>query len=148
MLMLHTREQSKNGHDLTGSMDYESAKRNCKGEYIEVEVGIKRCENDLQAISECTEHINPVHILEHSLIAYTTCQKWMFWRISVQKALYVRMLGTIKEWFRCNQSMDYEYDVQSALSYHLRLNSKAYRALYTGFAFARIPLSPILFLLC
>ncbi|XVF61385.1 hypothetical protein PTKIN_Ptkin08bG0124900 [Pterospermum kingtungense] len=43
---------------------YESAKRNCKEEYVEVDVSNILCAKDLQAISECTVHINVPHILE------------------------------------------------------------------------------------
>ncbi|KAK8606914.1 hypothetical protein V6N13_052667 [Hibiscus sabdariffa] len=144
---------------------YESAKRNCKGEYIEVDADNKWCANDLQTISECTARINEVHILEpycpsespevnivennrkyliethedslHMPTGYPQfgCRNYYFYLlkvwandISVQKALHIRM-GTIKEWIRCNRSMDYENDVQSALSYHLRLNTRGYRAL-------------------
>ncbi|TYI07679.1 hypothetical protein ES332_A10G243100v1 [Gossypium tomentosum] len=43
---------------------YESAKRNCKEEYVEVEMSNVICAKDLQAISECIAHINKPHILE------------------------------------------------------------------------------------
>ncbi|XP_022741662.1 serine carboxypeptidase-like 17 [Durio zibethinus] len=45
---------------------YESAKRNCKENYIEVDVSNLLCAKDLQAISECTADINVPHILEHN----------------------------------------------------------------------------------
>ncbi|TYH51216.1 hypothetical protein ES332_D10G257600v1 [Gossypium tomentosum] len=43
---------------------YESAKRNCKEEYVEVEMSNVKCAKDLQAISECIAYINKPHILE------------------------------------------------------------------------------------
>ncbi|XVF15405.1 hypothetical protein REPUB_Repub09cG0150300 [Reevesia pubescens] len=43
---------------------YESAKRNCKEDYIEEDISNVKCANDLQAISKCTEHLNDGHILE------------------------------------------------------------------------------------
>ncbi|TXG60325.1 hypothetical protein EZV62_014898 [Acer yangbiense] len=50
---------------------YKSAKRNCKGEYVEVDKSNVQCAKDLQAISEvcvcvciCTDRVNPAHILE------------------------------------------------------------------------------------
>ncbi|XVF17498.1 hypothetical protein REPUB_Repub10bG0128000 [Reevesia pubescens] len=43
---------------------YESAKRNCKEKYVEVDISNLLCAKDLQAISECTSHINEPHILE------------------------------------------------------------------------------------
>ncbi|XP_039003711.1 serine carboxypeptidase-like 18 [Hibiscus syriacus] len=141
---------------------YKSAKRNCKGEYTEVEEGNKRCANDLQVISECTAQIYSKHILEpiccpsgHREVDFSeNNRKYLLetyenswpsecfgcrtypsyllevWAndIGVQKALHVRM-GTIKEWFRCNRSLDFDNDVQSCVSYHQRLNTKGYRAL-------------------
>ncbi|MBA0877456.1 hypothetical protein Goshw_022928 [Gossypium schwendimanii] len=41
-----------------------SAKRNCKEEYVEVEMSNVKCAKDLQAISECIAYINKPHILE------------------------------------------------------------------------------------
>ncbi|KAK9038694.1 hypothetical protein V6N11_023550 [Hibiscus sabdariffa] len=148
---------------------YETAKKNCKGDYTKVEASNKQCANDLQAISECTERINTMHILEpycpsefpeenilennrksfletyggslHMSAGYPQfgcrnyyCYLLKVWAsdISVQKALHTRE-GTIQEWVRCNKSMDYDYDVQSTLSYHLHLNKRGYRALiYSG----------------
>ncbi|KAK1589435.1 hypothetical protein Q3G72_034029 [Acer saccharum] len=43
---------------------YKSAKRNCKGEYIEVDSRNVQCAKDLKAISECTDKVNGAHILE------------------------------------------------------------------------------------
>ncbi|KAK1587816.1 hypothetical protein Q3G72_017098 [Acer saccharum] len=43
---------------------YKSAKRNCRGEYVEVDKSNVQCAKDLQAISECTDRVNPAHILE------------------------------------------------------------------------------------
>ncbi|KAE8704853.1 Serine carboxypeptidase-like 18 [Hibiscus syriacus] len=148
---------------------YESAKKNCKGEYSKVEGRNQRCANDLQAISECTARINEMHILEpycpsefpevdvlenkrkyfletyedylHMSAGYPQfgcrnyyCYLLKVWAsdISVQEALHTRK-GTIKEWVRCNRSMDYDNAVQSTLSYHLHLNKRGYRALiYSG----------------
>ncbi|TYH38157.1 hypothetical protein ES332_D12G091000v1 [Gossypium tomentosum] len=142
---------------------YESAKSNCKQEYIDVEISNRMCVKDLQTISECTAHINPVHILEpHCPSEFPEVRKYLLethedslhlsdgypqfgcrnyycylckvWAtdISVQKALHIRK-GTIKEWVRCNKSMDYDYDVASVVSYHLCLNTRGYRALiYSG----------------
>ncbi|KDP32094.1 hypothetical protein JCGZ_12555 [Jatropha curcas] len=43
---------------------YESAKRNCKGEYVDVDHKNIKCKNDLQSISECISRIEITHILE------------------------------------------------------------------------------------
>ncbi|KAK3210994.1 hypothetical protein Dsin_015700 [Dipteronia sinensis] len=40
------------------------AKRNCKGEYIEVDNRNVQRAKDLKAITECTDRVNPTHILE------------------------------------------------------------------------------------
>ncbi|KAK6287728.1 hypothetical protein POUND7_013907 [Theobroma cacao] len=148
---------------------YESAKRNCKEEYVEVDISNVDCAKDLQAISECTVHINEGHILEpdcptefkplnsldnnrkyfletheeylrvaaefpqfgcRNYNGYL-CKVWAT-DISVQKALYVRQ-GTVTEWVRCNSSLLYDKDVESAVGYHRYLNTKGYRALiYSG----------------
>ncbi|KAK8264197.1 hypothetical protein V6Z12_D12G093400 [Gossypium hirsutum] len=131
---------------------YESAKSNCKQEYIDVEISNRMCANDLQTISECTAHINPVHILEphcpsgypnripsiwmscKSILQNYYCYLCKVWAtdINVQKALHIRK-GSIKEWVKCNKSLDYDDDVASVVSYHLCLNTRGYRALiYSG----------------
>ncbi|XWS29686.1 hypothetical protein CRYUN_Cryun24cG0051500 [Craigia yunnanensis] len=148
---------------------YESAKMNCKEEYIEVDISNVKCAKDLQAISECTVHINEPHILEpdcptdfihlNSLVNNRkyflethedylhvpaefpqfgcrnyNCYLCKVWAtdITVQKALHIRK-GTVREWVRCNRSLVYDKDVESAAGYHLYLNRKGYRALiYSG----------------
>ncbi|KAJ8765664.1 hypothetical protein K2173_014786 [Erythroxylum novogranatense] len=43
---------------------YQSAKRNCKGEYVNVDPKNRKCVKILQAISKCTDKIEHSHILE------------------------------------------------------------------------------------
>ncbi|KAA3461622.1 serine carboxypeptidase-like 18 isoform X3 [Gossypium australe] len=86
---------------------YESAKSNCKQEYIDVEISNRMCVKDLQTILE----------------------------------------GTIKEWVRCNKSMDYDYDVESVVSYHLCLNTRGYRALIYMLHFCLLTALAVSFLL-
>ncbi|KAL5819812.1 hypothetical protein ACOSQ4_023654 [Xanthoceras sorbifolium] len=43
---------------------YKSAKRNCRGEYVEVDDRNVQCAKDIQAISECIGRVNAAHILE------------------------------------------------------------------------------------
>ncbi|KAL5790383.1 hypothetical protein ACOSQ2_005271 [Xanthoceras sorbifolium] len=51
---------------------------------------------------------------------------------SVQDALNVNK-GTIRDWKRCNKSLDYTYDVTSVLDYHLNFTTKGLQALiYNG----------------
>ncbi|KAK4844587.1 hypothetical protein QYF36_022024 [Acer negundo] len=42
----------------------ESAKRNCRGEYVQVDHRNVQCAKDLQAISKCTNRLNHQHILK------------------------------------------------------------------------------------
>ncbi|XWS41749.1 hypothetical protein CRYUN_Cryun17cG0110000 [Craigia yunnanensis] len=148
---------------------YESAKKNCNEEYVDVDISNVKCAKDLHTISECTARISKFHILEpyctsefdeldnldnnrkYFLETYEDslhlssefpqfgcpnynsylCKVWAT-DISVQKALRIRK-GTVREWVRCNFSIDYDKDVQSTLSYHLHLNTRGYRALiYSG----------------
>ncbi|GAB2292106.1 hypothetical protein Dimus_026358 [Dionaea muscipula] len=52
--------------------------------------------------------------------------------IRVQKALHVRE-GKIQEWVRCNNTMEYTYDVLSVLGYHQNLtNTNLYALVYNG----------------
>ncbi|TYH95260.1 hypothetical protein ES332_A12G093600v1 [Gossypium tomentosum] len=125
---------------------YESAKSNCKQEYIDVEISNRMCVKDLQTISECTAHINTMRILEpYCPSKLPDVRKYLlgthedslhlsdgYPQFGCRKALHIRK-GTIKEWVRCNKSMDYDYDVASVVSYHLCLNTRGYRALiYSG----------------
>ncbi|KAK1588120.1 hypothetical protein Q3G72_020007 [Acer saccharum] len=43
---------------------YKSAKRNCRGEYVQVDHRNVQCAKDLQAISKCTNRLNHQHILK------------------------------------------------------------------------------------
>ncbi|KAM7268756.1 hypothetical protein ACFE04_010922 [Oxalis oulophora] len=147
---------------------YQSARKNCKGEYLKVDESNTLCLNDLDSIEQCINRTNQGHILELKCFSdlldnadenrrslqeistdyirlplpkypltecrnYNTilCGKWVN-DSRVQKALSIRE-GTVKEWIRCNKSLLYTYDIPSSLNYHLRLNSKGYRALiYSG----------------
>ncbi|XP_057957551.1 serine carboxypeptidase-like 7 isoform X1 [Malania oleifera] len=43
---------------------YESTKRSCNGDYVNVDVGNSECVKDLQAITKCTKQLNAPNILE------------------------------------------------------------------------------------
>ncbi|KAM0949902.1 putative peptidase S10, serine carboxypeptidase, alpha/Beta hydrolase [Dioscorea sansibarensis] len=50
----------------------------------------------------------------------------------VRDALHIRK-GTVPEWTRCNDNLQYAYDLQSNVKWHHRLTSRGYRALvYSG----------------
>ncbi|XP_022774120.1 serine carboxypeptidase-like 18 [Durio zibethinus] len=175
----------------------QSAKMNCKEEYIEVDFSNVKCAKDHLAISECTARINEPHILEPecpsdviapnsldnnrkyflethedhrlspaefpqfgcrvnlfhllslgALIYDYNCYLCKVWAndIIVQKALHVRK-GTVREWVRCNNSLLCDKDIESAVGYHLYLNTKDHRALiYRFFATILCPLFSPLFM--
>ncbi|PIA29455.1 hypothetical protein AQUCO_06000063v1, partial [Aquilegia coerulea] len=140
---------------------FESAKKNCGGNYVNVNPSNVQCTNDLQAISKCTSGLNNAHILEPSCILVTPkpkeinsssiirspprtpgfeCRSYgymlsYYWANDdrVQKALNVRK-GTVQEWIRCNHGINFLSDVRSSTAYHVYLSSKRrYRSLiYSG----------------
>ncbi|CAL1380892.1 unnamed protein product [Linum trigynum] len=61
---LNSRTQFAHRMGLISDELYRSAKRDCKGEYVEVDPANVKCMEDLQAISKCTGRINRAHILE------------------------------------------------------------------------------------
>ncbi|PIA29451.1 hypothetical protein AQUCO_06000061v1 [Aquilegia coerulea] len=140
---------------------FESAKKNCGGNYVNVNPSNVQCTKDLQAISECTSRINSPHILEPSCILVTPkpkeinssriihspphtpgfeCRSYgymlsYYWANDkrVRMALNVRK-GTVLEWIRCNSGINYLADVRNSMAYHVYLSSKRrYRSLiYSG----------------
>ncbi|XP_057788111.1 serine carboxypeptidase-like 18 [Salvia miltiorrhiza] len=51
---------------------------------------------------------------------------------TVREALHIRK-GTITDWTRCNKSLSYEYDIESAFEYHQILSDRGFQALvYSG----------------
>ncbi|XP_050366801.1 serine carboxypeptidase-like 18 [Argentina anserina] len=143
---------------------YESMKTNCNGEYVDVDPTNALCVDDLDQYNECVADIHNPQILEPActlgsewesddvskdstnLISLPSlsrpwCRSYIY-RFSgiwandktVQDALHVRE-GTIKDWPRCNGSLQdsYIYDVSSSLVYHQNLIKKGYRVLvYSG----------------
>ncbi|XP_034227749.1 LOW QUALITY PROTEIN: serine carboxypeptidase-like 13 [Prunus dulcis] len=152
---------------------YQSMKKNCKGEYINVDLNNTLCVEDLELYNECIEDIQSGQILEPSctLVALpkSAGSKWnvnyfsdkdsvnlllsfpeltrpwcrsynyLFSYIwandkTVQDALHIQE-GSIKEWLRCNQTLQDSYisDVSSSLVYHENLIKQGYRVLiYSG----------------
>ncbi|XP_056161109.1 serine carboxypeptidase-like 7, partial [Syzygium oleosum] len=60
---------------LTPKELYESAKRNCQGEYVRFNQTHLKCAEDLQTISECTNRVNKGHILEPKCDIYNPSHK-------------------------------------------------------------------------
>ncbi|KAM5549713.1 hypothetical protein ABKV19_000895, partial [Rosa sericea] len=154
-------------HDL-----YQSTKRNCKGEYVNVDPNNAVCLYDLELVNECVQDLNKANILEPSCTFETPkpigrkwhpqefsnkdpidlllpssqvsrpwCREYNYissrlWANdkTVQSALHV-VEGSIKEWVRCNTSLEDSYvnDVSSTVIYHKNLIRKGYRVLiYSG----------------
>ncbi|XP_021822235.1 serine carboxypeptidase-like 7 isoform X2 [Prunus avium] len=140
---------------------YQSTKRNCKGQYINVDPKNKLCLDDLELIRECVNDINPSQILEpkcHRDSGNLLCsfsqlpRQWCrednyilsdVWANDkmVQNALHIRP-GSIKEWVRCNKSIQasFIHDVSSTVVYHENLIKQGYRVLvYSGDQDMNIP---------
>ncbi|KAF3435574.1 hypothetical protein FNV43_RR22663 [Rhamnella rubrinervis] len=143
-------------HRLTLLSDriYQWTKRNCNGDYIDVDPDNQLCLNDLKVVDECIGKVSLEHVLlpncpgsdayEGNVIGFhvgkkQTCKLdkraysniWMNYA-EVQKALRIRE-GTKTSWVRCNRTIPYTKDVLSTLPYHRNLTHKFLRALiYSG----------------
>ncbi|KAF5177157.1 Serine carboxypeptidase-like, partial [Thalictrum thalictroides] len=161
-LEANSRVQFAYGMGLLSDELFESTKKNCGGNYVNVNPSNVKCTEHLQAISQCTSGVDPAHILEPQCILVTPKPKevnsssilWSpphapgfecrsygymlsyYWANDdrVQKALNVRK-GTIPEWIRCKyDGLNYLSDVKSSTAYHGYLSGKRrYRSLvYSG----------------
>ncbi|KAI5314749.1 hypothetical protein L3X38_043925 [Prunus dulcis] len=151
---------------------YQSMKRNCKGEYVNVDLNNTLCADDLEVFNKCVEDIHLEQILEpvcsvsspksagskwfaedlvnkdsaNLLLSFPQlrgpwCRSYNYlfsyiWANdgTVQDALHIRE-GSIKEWERCNKTLQdlYISDVSSSLVYHENLIKQGYRVLiYSG----------------
>ncbi|XP_062024364.1 serine carboxypeptidase-like 18 isoform X2 [Rosa rugosa] len=96
---------------------YQSANRNCKGEFVDFDPNNQLCLNSLQAIDE------------EDKIRYS-----VLWQndINVRKALSIRE-GTKAQWTKCNKTTPYTFDIASNIEYHRNLSRKNLRAIiYSG----------------
>ncbi|PIA25699.1 hypothetical protein AQUCO_10900027v1 [Aquilegia coerulea] len=146
---------------------FKSAKKNCRGNYVNVDPSNLQCKKDLQAFTECTEGIYRQNILD-PVCSYSDANKiirdrrllrenssniilpppkglelWCrhynylplhYWAndYGVQAALNVRK-GTVMKWIRCNFDVQFLFNVESSIGYHLYLSKKGYRSLiYSG----------------
>ncbi|BFG41943.1 hypothetical protein CerSpe_282160 [Prunus speciosa] len=158
---------------------YQSMKRNCKGEYVNVDLNNTLCVDDLEVYNECIEDIQLEQILEpvcsvsspksagsnwfaedlvnkdsvNLLLSSPQLRRpwcrsynYLFSYIwandrTVQDALHIQE-GSIKEWERCNKTLQdlYISDVSSSFVYHENLIKQGYRVLiYSGDLDMNIP---------
>ncbi|PIA29441.1 hypothetical protein AQUCO_06000060v1 [Aquilegia coerulea] len=147
---------------------FESAKKNCGGDYVNVDPSNVQCTNDLDAITLDILGLNYEHILEPLCVFATPkpkeinfssiirspphtpgfeCRNYgymlsYYWANDdgVRNALKVRKEPR-QEWMRCSNDLNYLSDVRSSTSYHVYLSSKRrYRSLmYSGDHDMRIP---------
>ncbi|RWR82490.1 serine carboxypeptidase-like protein 18 isoform X2 [Cinnamomum micranthum f. kanehirae] len=96
---------------------YESAKKNCRGDYY-INSRYFLCAKDVHAIDE-----------EYGLLL---SYYYMNYYDIVRTALHIRK-GTVGEWIRCNSDLHYVKEISSTIEYHLNLTTNGYRALiYSG----------------
>ncbi|VAI02047.1 unnamed protein product [Triticum turgidum subsp. durum] len=98
---------SAHGFGIISDQIYESAVKNCKGDYV-----------------------NPVNEMCVEVL-HTINNFWMNNNMT-RKALGIKE-GTTSEWIQCNIGLPYTYETPSSIPYHLNLTMKGYRALVYRF---------------
>ncbi|KAI5314891.1 hypothetical protein L3X38_044067 [Prunus dulcis] len=138
---------------------FESTKRNCKGDYVDVDPNNELCLINLQAFEECISRLEVSHILtpacapgidDDNFLSFPFPEQLCrverqryseVWAndMNVPKALNIRK-GTKAEWARCNSSIPYIKDVRSSVDYHRNLMQKTLRAfVYSGDHDLKVP---------
>ncbi|KAK9051366.1 hypothetical protein SSX86_027993 [Deinandra increscens subsp. villosa] len=128
---------------------YQSAIKNCHGDYVNLDKANPLCAQSLQRYKQCTDKVSVDNILEpfcdDSNADMSYCQEYAFQAIAIwanthtaQHALNITQ-GTIGLWELINNTMHYaegktdtfcySYDVFSTVAYHKKLTSKNCRAL-------------------
>ncbi|KAL8541616.1 hypothetical protein ACS0TY_002760 [Phlomoides rotata] len=116
---------------------YQSAKKNCHGNYQSVDPNNYKCKNDIKRVNQCIEKIRTDHILEpwcdmdsakrEVLSHHMPPEDEIYFRRSLQSSapLHAKAKswcrGTIIEWVRCNRTLpieSYTNDVDSTIKYH------------------------------
>ncbi|KAH9655566.1 hypothetical protein KPL70_022363 [Citrus sinensis] len=138
---------------------YESAKRNCRGEYTNADPSNGLCKADLQNITaniyepQCSLDIlrRPVQFIwDRAIIEEDSfdflyspvqsapshwCRKdnyFYSYNWANNKAVQKALRvreGTVEYWTRCNKSLSYTSDVSSGVDYHRKLTKKGYQVL-------------------
>ncbi|XP_019100242.1 PREDICTED: serine carboxypeptidase-like 7 isoform X2 [Camelina sativa] len=115
---------------------YESVKRICKGEYINVDPRNTECLKLVEEYEKCIDRINQPLILtpnceETSLDCYAyRSLLTTYWANdeNVRGALHVNK-GSIGEWVRCNWGIPYTHDIKSSVPYHMNNSIDGYPSL-------------------
>ncbi|KAK9163661.1 hypothetical protein Syun_004563 [Stephania yunnanensis] len=133
------------GMGLISNELFESLKKNCEGEYYNVDPSNKECTKDLEAFSECVSKLNGAQILEPICIFASPKPSA---NIGVRRSLnensskFLRSpppdpgfecRGKVEEWSRCDYGLPYTSEIASVVEYHANLSSRGYRSLiYSG----------------
>ncbi|XBH54335.1 hypothetical protein VPH35_076662 [Triticum aestivum] len=102
---------SAHGFGIISDQIYESAVKNCKGDYV----------NPVNEM--CVEVLHTINNTYGYYLAY-------FWMNNnmTRKALGIKE-RTTSEWIQCNIGLPYTYEIPSSIPYHLNLTTRGYRAL-------------------
>ncbi|XP_037493466.1 serine carboxypeptidase-like 2 isoform X3 [Jatropha curcas] len=96
---------------------YESLKRSCRGNYVDIEPSNTECLRNMQGFNKAYGYVLSYIWVNDS---------------SVREALHIRE-GSIEQWVRCNTELSYTSDIPISLVYHVSLGKKGYRSLiYSG----------------
>ncbi|AEC07395.1 Serine carboxypeptidase-like 10 [Arabidopsis thaliana] len=133
------------GMSLISDELYESLKRNCKGNYENVDPRNTKCVRLVEEYHKCTDKINTQHILIPDCdkkghgITSPDCYYYLYFLIEcwannerVREALHVTK-GTKGQWQRCNWTIPYDNNIISSVPYHMDNSINGYRSLiYSG----------------
>ncbi|EOA30599.1 hypothetical protein CARUB_v10013730mg [Capsella rubella] len=119
---------------------YESMKRICKGEYINVDPRNAECLKLVEEYQKCIGRINlPLIITPLCEKTSPDCYEYRYFLTAywanderVQKSLFVKK-GSIGEWVRCYLDIPYTRDIKSSVPYHMNNSIDGYPSLiYSG----------------
>ncbi|XP_010486652.1 PREDICTED: serine carboxypeptidase-like 7 isoform X2 [Camelina sativa] len=118
---------------------YESMKRICKGDYINMDPRNRECLKLVEEYEKCIARINPLLITTPVCeeceetspdcyeYRYMLTTKWANYE-SVHRALHVNK-GSIGEWVRCHWGIPYTRDIKSSIPYHMNNSIDGYPSL-------------------